>query len=174
MDSALALMCVKIFFCRIADVSLGTVRTVLTVKEKTLAAAFIGFIEVLLWFLIVREALSATGNGLITGIAYAAGFATGTYIGGKIARKFIKGNVVVQVVTTSRNDDLVRSVRAAGFGVSVVDVNSSEFGDEKYMLFCEIGSRRLKDLKKLVHSYDSSAFIMVQDTKHVFNGYNVK
>ena len=44
--SPLLISCIKIFFCRIMDVSLGTVRTILTVKGKTLLSAVIGFAEV--------------------------------------------------------------------------------------------------------------------------------
>lgn len=162
-------MCVYIFFARILDVSLGTVRTVLTVKEKTLPAAAIGFVEVLIWFLVVREALTLDA-GLPAGIAYAAGFATGTYVGGRISRRFIKGNVVVQMVT-DKNDEMVAAIRKAGYGVSVVNVNGSEYGEDKYMLFCDIDKSRLSELKRLAHDHDHDAFIMVQETKQVFNGF---
>ena len=39
------MLCVKIFFVRILDVSLGTLRTIITVKGKILVASLIGFIE---------------------------------------------------------------------------------------------------------------------------------
>lgn len=163
------LMCVQIFLCRIADVSLGTIRTVLTVKEKSAPAAVIGFFEVLIWFLVVREALTIDA-GLPAGIAYAGGFAAGTLIGTQISKRFIKGNVVVQIVT-EKDDDMVAAIRKAGFGVSVVNVNGSEYGEEKYMLFCDIDKSRLSELKALAHKFDNDAFIMVQDTKQVFNGF---
>lgn len=169
MDWALLWMCVYIFFCRIADVSLGTIRSVLTIKEKTIPAAVIGFFEVLIWFLVVREALTLDA-GLPAGIAYAAGFAAGTYLGGLLSKRFIKGNVVVQIVT-DKNDETVTAIRKAGYGVSVVNVNGSEYGDDKYMLFCDIDKSRLSELKKLAHEHDNDAFIMVQETKQVFNGF---
>ena len=40
-NAALALLCVKIFFCRILDVSLSTVRTIFSVRGKTLEATCI-------------------------------------------------------------------------------------------------------------------------------------
>ena len=80
---------IKIFVVRIIDVSLGTFRTILTVKGKRTYASAIGFIEVLIWFLIVREALNTDAGGIIVGIAYAGGFSTGTFIGGLLSEKFI-------------------------------------------------------------------------------------
>ncbi|MEG0833138.1 MAG: DUF5698 domain-containing protein [Oscillospiraceae bacterium] len=168
---AIFLLCVKVFFCRILDVTLGTIRTILTVREKPSLASLMGFMEVMIWFLVVREALSSDQGGLYTAVAYAGGFAAGTFIGGKIAKKFVKSNIVAQVVTTDKNDELIRNVRAAGFAASVVDVKESDFSGEKYMLFCEITSGRLKEFKQLVHSMDERAFIMVQDTKYVYNGF---
>ncbi len=163
-------ICLEIFFGRIADVSLGTLRTMLTVKEKTLAAACVGFVEVSIWFLIVRAALTMGGNGIVPGLCYAGGFAIGTMIGGFVSRRFIKGNVVLQIVI-DRNDELVQVIRSAGFGVSVVDVKGSDYGGDKYMLFCDIDKDRLEELKRLVHKYEEHAFIMVQENKRVYNGF---
>ncbi len=165
------LICLEIFVCRIVDVSCATIRMVLTIKEKARYAALIGFLEAFLWFVVVRNALSIEGGGVAVAIAYAAGFATGTFIGGKISSRFIKINITCQIVTSSRDNDLVSAVRAQGYGLTVIDVNSSEFGGEKYLLFCEIPSTRLKELKTLVHGFDDKAFFMVQETKHVFNGF---
>ena len=87
----LFLLCIKIFCCRIIDVSLATMRTIVTVKGKPLVAALIGFIETTIWFLIVREALLFAGNNSnwVVAIAYAGGFASGTFLGGILAKKFI-------------------------------------------------------------------------------------
>ena len=49
------LLCIKIFFVRVLDVALGTVRMLFTVKGKRFVASTIGFIEMLIWFLIVKK-----------------------------------------------------------------------------------------------------------------------
>ncbi|MBQ6012780.1 MAG: hypothetical protein IJL27_01890, partial [Firmicutes bacterium] len=76
------LSCIKIFLCRIMDVSLGTFRTMLTVKGRNQLAALVGFCEVFLWYVIVRDALTGDAPVLATAIAYAGGYATGTFVGG--------------------------------------------------------------------------------------------
>ena len=129
------LLCAEIFFCRILDVSCSTLRTVLTVKEKTLYAALVGFFEASIWFLVVRQALASNMTGLEIAVAYGGGFAAGTFIGGTIARRFIRSNIVVQVVSTERNDELLHRIHDAGFAVTVVNANPSEFSAEQYLLF---------------------------------------
>ena len=61
----LFILCVKIFFVRILDVSLGTVRMIITVKGNKLVASLIGFFEILVWFLIVKEALNTTETSIL-------------------------------------------------------------------------------------------------------------
>ena len=172
---SLVLLCIKIFFCRILDVSLSTVRLIVLVKGKSKLACMIGLCEALIWFLIVREALTFEANSffgyLVIGLAYAGGFATGNYVGGKCADKFIVGNVKVEVVTSGKNSELLEAIKEAGYAMTVIDINTSLFGKKKYMIWSEIKSTQLADFKELVYSLDEKAFISVQETKVVYNGY---
>jgi uncharacterized protein YebE (UPF0316 family) len=167
----LFLLCVQVFCCRIIDVSLGTIRTVLTVKGKIRRASLIGFVEVFVWFVIVQTAISRGGSSLLVALFYAGGFAAGTYVGGRLAVRFTQGILDVQVVTSAKNDGLVQDIRDAGFGVSVLNVNSSEYGDEKYLLVVEIKSADLKQLRKIIYVGDPGAFITVRETKLIQNGF---
>lgn len=168
---ALLFLCVKVFFVRILDVSLGTFRTLLTVKGKTKFASITGFFEVLIWFLVVQEALNTGDSSIWIAISYALGFAAGTYIGGVISQKFIKGNLAVQVVSNVANRVMIDLLRKEGFAVSVMDVTGHDEDDVKFMLFIEIDSHRMNRLEYLVKSVDPKAFIVVNETKMVVNGY---
>ena len=161
-------LCIKIFFVRIIDVSLGTFRTIITVKGKALYASLIGFIEVFVWFIIVREALNTDVDSIWIAISYSLGFATGTYIGSILSNHFIEGTLSIQVITTKYN--LVKIVRENGYGVSVIKVNGKD-EQEKYMLLIEIKNKSLNHLRSLCQSVDKNCFFVVTETKHVQNGY---
>lgn len=64
------ILCLKIFFVRIIDVSLGTVRTIITVKGRRVVASMVGFVEVFVWFLIVREALNTDEVSIWIAVSY--------------------------------------------------------------------------------------------------------
>ena len=81
----LLFMCLKIFVARLIDVSLGTFRTINTVKGKNFVASLIGMVEITVWFLVVKEALNTDNNSYWIVFSYALGFSVGTYIGGIIA-----------------------------------------------------------------------------------------
>lgn len=174
MDVAFPVLCIIVCLGRIIDVSMATIRTVFTVRGKSYIAAIIGFIEAMLWFLIVREALSFQAQGVetyIIAIAYALGFALGTFLGGMITSKFIKTNINVQVISTTKNDDLVKALSDSGFGVTILVATGASKKEERYMLLIETNNKQIKNLKALIAEHDPKAFITISDTKSTQNGY---
>lgn len=164
-------LCIKIFFVRILDVSLGTLRTMITVKGKNLYASMVGFVEIFVWFLVVKEALNTDQTSIWIAISYSLGFATGTYIGGLLSKKFISGNLSVQVITDNAYPDMVDKLRNEGYGVTVIDVEGKDKEQEKNMLFIEISNKSFNHLQKIVKQIDHDAFVVVNETKYVLNGF---
>lgn len=162
-------LCIKIFFVRILDVSLGTFRTIITVKGKALYASIIGFIEIFIWFIIVREALNTDIDSIWIAISYSLGFATGTYIGSLISNRFIKTTFSFEVITS--NEDMVNILRDKGYAVTVLDVRGKDEKKNKYMLLLEIDNTVMGELKHLIRKIDAQAFIIVTETKYVQNGF---
>lgn len=167
----MVLLCIKIFLVRILDVSLGTFRTLVTVKGKSVYASIIGFFELLIWFLVVKEALNTDSNSIWIAISYAGGFATGTFIGSKLSQKLIKGNLAVQVITTDDTLKIAEVLRSEGYAVSVIDVKGKDKEDIKYMLFIEINNKSFAHLQSLIRKIDKTAFVVVNETKYVQNGF---
>ena len=161
------LLCLKIFFVRIIDVSLGTFRTIITVKGKSFFASVIGFIEVFVWFLIVREALNTDVTSIWVAVSYSLGFATGTFIGAQLSKKFIEGNLHIQIITS--NNNLAKVIRENGYGITVIDIKGKD-NDDKYMLLIEIKNKSLKDLREIAKKVDNDCFFVVSETKYVQNG----
>lgn len=166
----LFLLCIKIFIARIVDVSLATFVTVLTVKGKRLTATLIGFIDVIIWFLVVREALSTQMNSMWIALSYAGGYATGTFIGTTLSNVLIKGKISVQVIFNYLASNEIEKIRGAGFAVSQIECTGKD-NTKKMMLFIEADKKRLKDLKKTLLSIDKNAFIVINETKLVENGF---
>lgn len=167
----LLLLALKIFFVRIIDVSLGTFRTIVLVKGKTKTASIIGFFEVLIWFLIVKEALNTDSNSLILGISYALGFATGTYIGGYISDLFITGIVSIKVITLKATDEMIKTIRKSGYAVSIINLVSSDKNHPKNLLLLEVNKKEINNIKNIIKSFDDNAFIVIDESKYVINGY---
>lgn len=166
----LLILCLKIFFVRILDVSMGTFRTIITVKGKSLYASLIGFVEVFIWFVIVKEALNTDETSIFIAIAYASGYATGTFIGSRLSKKFISSNLSVQIIT-NKADILAEALRNKGYAVTSINVEGKDNSQDKYMLFIEINNKNLVNLQKTVKEIDQAAFVVINETKYVQNGF---
>ena len=88
-----------------------------------------------------------------------------------LARYIIKGILSVHVLTTKATQEWVDNVRDNGFAVSVIDINQKEGRPDKYMLFLEINKNDFNKLFKLIKKYDKDAFIVINESKSVINGY---
>lgn len=165
------LLCIKIFFARILDVSIGTVRMLLIVRNKKLLGTLCAFIEVMIWFMVAREALNTELTSLFIPIAYSAGYATGTFIGATISDRFIDSIVGVQFITTICSEEMINTIRNKGFAVSIIPLKEEDNRDHKEMLYIQLNKSKLKSLNKLLESLDSKGFIIVNETKSVVNGF---
>lgn len=163
-------LCIKIFLARIVDVSLATFVTVLTVKGKRGIATILGFIDVIIWFLVVKEALSTDVKSIWIALSYAGGYAAGTFIGTTLSNKFINGKISVQVVLDEEVTNEVNKIRDAGFAVSQISCTGKD-DIKKLMLFIEVDKKHLDNLKNIINSIDKNAFMVVNETKYVVNGF---
>ena len=155
---------------RIIDVSIGTIRTVLVVRGNRLVGSILAFFEVLIWFFAAKEALSKVDSILIP-IFYAGGYATGTYIGTLISSNYLDGLISLQVVSTSKLvNKMVKMIRNAGFGVSVIELNNTKDNRGKKMAIIELNKKSLKKLTSIIRSVDASAFVIINDTRYVQKG----
>ena len=166
----LFILCVKIFFARILDVSLATFVTVLTVKGEKLKATIIGFIDVMIWFLVVKEALNTNLNSIWIALSYASGYAFGTYIGSTLSNLFIQGKISIQVILDKENEKDIDIIRNNGYAVSEINCKGKN-NVPKIMLFIEADNKHLNDVKKIINNINNNAFIIVNETKFVENGF---
>ena len=160
-----------VFFARFIDVSLGTMRTYLSVKGKKVYAGMLAFVEALIWFLIVRTALSFTGTGALTlPLFYAGGFSVGTLFGTYITDTLFNAFIRVQIITKKVNDPLIKVLKDAGYAMTIMALQKSTDGVKKEMLIIEIKKKSLKTLTELVEQTGENYFLTINETKYVQNG----
>jgi len=105
-----------IFFGRIVDVSLGTVRINFIIRRKKIIAAIVGFIEVTIFVTIIARVIQDIDNNIYGIFAYGAGFAIGTIVGMFISDKFSKDLLSTNIISKSKSEEIESSLRNEGFG----------------------------------------------------------
>lgn len=164
-------LCITVFLGRLVDVSLSTLQTMYLFKGNRKLATIIGFIDVLIWFLVVREAISTNSESLWIALSYSGGYAAGTFIGSVISKIVIKGTVSVQIITKNTNNVVLDAIKHSNYSASVVECKGVHKEDTNYMIYAQIDNRKLKDFKNMITRLDPSAFITVTENKEILNGY---
>lgn len=159
---------ILIFFARLADVSLGTIRMIMVVRGKRIVAACIGFVEAIIYILAVGKVLSSMNN-LLNILAYALGFATGNYVGILLEGKMALGDIIVQVISELETAELVERLRNKGFGVTVVEGCGRR--GTKHLLNVTLQRKNLSKLYSIIDNYDKDAFVTVTDARSIRGGY---
>ena len=97
------------------------------------------------------------------------GFATGTYIGGILSRRLVKSKYEVQIITDKNVQKMIDLIRESSMAVSILKLEGKN--KNKYMLFVEVDNNKIKELSSIVKSVDNKAFMVVNETMFVHNGY---
>ena len=160
---AIFFTCLKIFFARILDVSLNTIRTTFVLRGKTLIVAVIAFLEITIWFLVARTALNTELNIFIV-LSYSGGYTTGTILGTIITNNYIKTNMEVIIISNKIKN--INKIKNNNFGVSILEKNR-----DKTVLLIETNKKRLEELTNLINKLDKNAFITIKETRSIINGY---
>ncbi len=110
---------------RIIDVSLGTLRIIFVTKGMKRVAPLVGFFEVLIWLMAISRIMQDLDNWACY-IAYAAGFATGNFVGMFLEEKLAIGHEMIRVITRKDATKLIENLRAKGYGVTSVRAEGIE------------------------------------------------
>ncbi|MGI6458003.1 MAG: DUF2179 domain-containing protein [bacterium] len=153
-----------IFFARVCDVSIGTVRIILVSKGRQILAPLLGFVEVVIW-LAAAGSVMQNLNQPIFFISYALGFAAGTYIGIMIERVLALGNVIVRIVTRREACDLIRVLRDRHYRITNIHAEGNE-GDVS-VIFTIVKRKHLPQLLEVVLQHNPNAFYTVEDVRAV-------
>ncbi len=158
-----------IFTSRVVDVSMSTMRTLMVMQGRKVQAAFIGFFEIMIYVTALNKVVSGLDNPLNL-LAYALGFACGTYVGITIEGKIALGNLSAQVILkTSDNFELIEALRENGFGVTVLEGQGKE--GKREILSIAMNRKDLDTLRDLVNKFDDKAFITVNSINPVGGGF---
>ncbi len=149
---------IMIFFARILDVSVGTVRVILLSKGNKVAV-FLGFIESLVWILVISQIMQNLSNP-ISYLAWAAGYSAGTYAGILLEARLAIGTMLVRVITSNEADTLVLRLNTSGYGVTTVNAHGSK-GQVK-LIYTIVQRRHLEDVLRTIQDINPNAFISVE------------
>lgn len=170
LDTMPWLLPIIIFFGRICDVTLGTLRIIFVSKGEKKKAPIVGFFEVFIWVVVISQVLSHASN-IIAYVAYAAGYAAGNYVGILVENKIAFGYQLFRVFTKKSGPELTKALNAKGFGSTYIRGEGAI--SEVSIVEAVVSRKTAKAVTNIINDYDPDAFYYIEDIrakqKGIFN-----
>jgi uncharacterized protein YebE (UPF0316 family) len=153
-----------IFLARVADVTVATVKLMFVVNNARKAAAFLGFFEALITIIALSRIMQDASNFLAI-IMYAAGFATGTFVGMYIEEKMAYGSVLIRIISKHIPQELLNFLVRNQYHYSMVDANDQSGNTQ--ILFTVCKRSNLHYFLNNLESIDPQALYTIENVKQV-------
>lgn len=163
MDYNIILTGLIVFFARICDVSIGTVRTIITVQGRTAIAFVLAVFEIIIWILVVSAVIHQVKEQPILAVFYAFGYATGNVVGIQVERKLAFGIVILKVLTRNAGQEIADTLRKKGQPVTVFTGEGMQGPIKELYIACR--RRDLKWILPAVKRLDSTAFYVIEQAR---------
>ena len=157
-----------IFVLRVIDMSLDTLRFLVSMRGKKLTSWLLGFFQSIIFVLAITSVLSSLDN-ILNIISYAAGYATGGVLGVWIEGKMAIGYVRVQVISSLRGAELSEKLRDEGFAVTEVSARGKD--GMVSLLNVAVLRKRVSLAAKIIGEVDEEAFVTTEEMRAVRRGF---
>jgi len=154
------LIALGIFAARLVNVALDTLRFMFTLRGKRTLAWILGFLESIIYIMIIGSILTNLGN-VLNLIGYAAGFATGNVVGMAIEKRLAIGFTHFSIISPDHSTEIADALRNAGFGVTEIPARGRQ---SSFMLVdCHVRRKDTDTVESLVLEIDPNSFITAEE-----------
>lgn len=156
-----------IFISRLGDVTMATLRHIFISKGLRNIVPILGFFEVLIWLIAMRQVFSHLNNAACF-IAWAAGFSAGTYLGMFIEERLAIGTQIIRIITNENIFSLTEGLKKLNQGVTIVDGHGA-VGPVK-LIFTIVKRANKAEVIELINTCTPNAFYTIEDVKKAQHG----
>ena len=162
---------VFVFFGKILEVAVSTVRIVLINRGERVKGSITGFFEVSLWLLVTGTVLVGFQEDLLRCLIFAVAFSLGNYVGSWIESKLAFGLCSIQVIVNrdEATEDMVGELRDKGFAVTLLE-GEGKAGKHEILLL-HLKRKSIPVAMAMIKGRLENAVITVNDIRTINGGY---
>ncbi|MCC6181335.1 MAG: DUF2179 domain-containing protein [Bacteroidia bacterium] len=151
-----------IFASRLADVTMATLRHIFISKGLKTIVPILGFFEVLVWLIAMRQVFNHLDN-IACFIAWAAGFSAGTYLGMYLEERLAIGTQIIRIITSEDITAFTTALANHNQGMTIVDGQGAK-GPVK-LIFTIVKRVNKAEVIELIKIYIPNSFYTIEDVK---------
>ena len=160
------LVALTVFLARVADVSLGTFRHAMVIRGKKYHALLVAFAESLIWIFAVSRVLTGVTEP-VTAVAFALGFATGTFVGISVEEALKIGEQAIRVFS-AQGAAVAARLRECGYRVTSFEGSGRDGAVQ--LLFVQTLRRDAATVCDLARSADPRCYLVIDDIRAATRG----
>ena len=164
-DPHILLTGVIIFLARICDVSMGTIRTIVTVQGRTAIAFSLAIVEIIIWVTVVSTVINQIQDYPLLVIFYAFGYATGNVVGIMVERRLALGTTILRIISANAGPLMAAHLRQKGQPVTLF--HGEGMRGPVIELYVACRRRDLKWILPEVKCIDPALFYVVEQARDV-------
>ncbi len=163
-----ALMPVAIFFLRVSDMTLDTLRVLFIIRGQKGLAWVLGFFQAAIWVVAITSVLRHLDN-LWNVIGYAGGFATGTVIGMAIEERLAIGHGHLRIISSHLGHAIAEAIRRNGYAATELAGRGKD--GTVAVITCSVQRRDIDPVQRQVRAIDPEAFVTVEEVRPLRRGF---
>lgn len=167
-------VCFIVCFAKIIEISVQSLKTVLMVKGQRVYASLLGFLEVLIWGLVISAVITTLGDDMWLLLFYCVGYSAGLYLGSKLEEKLALGTVSVQIIANPKHTETIcKYLKEHGNGYTIFNGHGAQ--TEANLIIIVVQRKQAKKLLKAIRQLcNNEVFEMTSDISRFAGGYGVQ
>lgn len=167
------IVCFIVCFAKIIEITIQSLKTCMMVKGQRFNAACLGFIECIIWGLVISTIISTLGDNILLLLFYCGGYAIGLFLGSTIEGKIALGTSNIQLIANDDSTKLITDyLKTQNRGYTVFEGHGSV--DKMNMIFIVMARKevpsQLKNIKKLC---GNKVFVVASEVSKYAGGYGM-
>ncbi len=167
------LVCLIVCCAKIVEISIQSLKTCMMVKGQRMKAAILGFVECMIWGLVISTIIGTLGDDYLLLVFYCFGYAVGLFLGSTIESKIAIGTSNLELFANDENTELITTyLKEKNMGYTVLDGYGSK--DKMNMIFIVLARKEtpkvLKDIRKIC---DNKVFVVASEVSKYAGGYGM-
>lgn len=167
------LVCLLVCASKILEISIQSLKTVMMVKGQKSKAAMLGFIECVIWGLVVSSVITTLGDNIALLLFYCLGYALGLYIGSSIEGKIALGTSNINFIANEKNTKKILDyLTQNNKGYTVFEGKGAKERVNQILIITQRkeGKQIIEDIKKMC---DNEVFITTSDVSRFVGGHGI-
>lgn len=130
----------------------------------------LGFFEALIWIIAIGQIIKDITNW-VSYIAYAGGFAAGTYAGMYMEEKLAYGKSIIRIITKRSALELIEYLKSQNLGVTSMEADGH--AGKVHVIYTVLRRKQVNCIIEKIREYNPRAFYTIENVRFVNDGQPV-